>query len=279
MARLDTLYVCDLDGTLLNTESRVSDTSASIISELGASGMLITVATARTPATVVPLLAHTDTRPDAIVMTGAATWNRRRCQFDNVRALTPELVKHTLEICHGHNIEPFVYVVDHDMRTLDAYHGGCALNNAEQSYWLERRNMPLKRFHLGRSVPRNDTGRVLLLYAMGQAADIVPVAEELRARTQLTVCCYPDIFNPSLANLEILAPGVSKAAAIRKIAADTGARRTVVFGDNLNDLPMFAIADMAVAVDNAQPEVKDAADIVIGPNYTDAVARFIHDDA
>ncbi len=52
----------------------------------------------------------------------------------------------------------------------------------------------------------------------------------------------------------------------------------VAFGDNLNDLPMFGVADLAVAVGNALPDVKDAADVVIDPNYTDSVARFIESD-
>ncbi|MDE6134546.1 MAG: HAD family hydrolase, partial [Muribaculaceae bacterium] len=59
----------------------------------------------------------------------------------------------------------------------------------------------------------------------------------------------------------------------------TGADRLMVFGDNLNDIPMFEVADVAVAVGNALPEVKAAADVVIEPNYTDSVARYIAADA
>ena len=51
-----------------------------------------------------------------------------------------------------------------------------------------------------------------------------------------------------------------------------------MFGDNLNDLPMMAVADVAVAVDNALPQVKEAADIIIGPNTANSVARFIKQD-
>ena len=43
--------------------------------------------------------------------------------------------------------------------------------------------------------------------------------------------------------------------------------------DNLNDISMFEIADTAIAVDNALPAAKEAADAVIGLNTTDAVAR------
>ena len=41
---------------------------------------------------------------------------------------------------------------------------------------------------------------------------------------------------------------------------------------------MLAAADLAVAVENALPQVRQAADIVIGPNTADSVARFILSD-
>ena len=52
-----TLYVTDLDGTLLSSDSVVSVRSVDIINELIERGAMITVATARTPATVANLLA------------------------------------------------------------------------------------------------------------------------------------------------------------------------------------------------------------------------------
>lgn len=78
--------------------------------------------------------------------------------------------------------------------------------------------------------------------------------------------------------LEVFSSGVSKANAIQHLMSSTGASRLVAFGDNLNDLPMLDIADVAVAVANAHPRVKESADIVIGPNFDDSVARFmLHD--
>ena len=49
----------------------------------------------------------------------------------------------------------------------------------------------------------------------------------------------------------------------------------VVFGDSINDLPMFKIADESYAVSNAIDELKDAATAVIGSNDEDSVALFL----
>lgn len=270
-----TLYISDMDGTLLGTDSRISERSSRIISDLTAQGALITVATARTPATVVPLLAGTVTRPPAIVMTGCAAWDRCSACFSDTHFLPSADVEAALDICRRNGVHPFVYVMADDGATLDVYHEAKRLNRAEESFYIERSHLKLKRFHLGTPAPERASDKSMLFYAMGEDESVRLAAEEFAKDTDCSVCCYPDIFNPSVMNLEIFPPGVTKAMAVKRLRQKFGATRLVVFGDNLNDLPMLAEADLAVAVGNALPEVKAAADIVIEPNYTDSVARFI----
>lgn len=273
-----TLYVSDMDGTLLSSDSRVSANSARILSELSADGALITVATARTPATVVPLLSNMRLHGDAIVMTGSATWSFEEDCFQNVRFIPKEQYLLALEFCSANGVQPFIYVMAEDCRTLDVYHGATTMNKSEESFYLERCRLKLKRFHLGTPAPVRAETYAMLMFATGQRANIEAAAEQLRAETACSVSCYPDIFNHKVALLEVLAPGVSKALAIKEMRERLKADRVVVFGDNLNDLPMFSVADEAVAVGNAMPEVKAAATHVIEPNYTDSVARYIAED-
>lgn len=176
-------------------------------------------------------------------------------------------------------VHPFVYIQAPDGATLDVYHAAPELNKAERSFYEERMRLPLKRFHLATPAPPAVLTRGMLFYAMGPAEGICRAAEALRARSECSICCYPDIFNPEVYNLEIFPPGVTKAAAVSALKQRMGADRLVVFGDNLNDLPMFEVADVAVAVGNALPEVKEAATLVIEPNFTDSVARFIAEDS
>ena len=55
--------------------------------------------------------------------------------------------------------------------------------------------------------------------------------------------------------------------------------RLVVFGDEMNDVGLFEIADYSVAVGNAVPGIRAIADEVIGNNTTNSVARYILADA
>ncbi|MDE6300678.1 MAG: Cof-type HAD-IIB family hydrolase [Muribaculaceae bacterium] len=276
MAR--TLYITDLDGTLLNDAGQVSARSAEIISRLSREGVMISVATARTPATVVDLLRDTYTTADLVVMTGAGIWDRPGHRFRSLSLIPEEQVLRMLGVFRRRGLHPFCYTLS-DGSHLDVYHAARSLNPSEALFVDQRKGLALKTFHLAESCPADATGRVVLFFGMGTKDDIVAVAEELREVTDCYVSYYKDTYTPDLWLLEIFAHGVSKANGVRHLRELVGADRVVAFGDNLNDIPMLREADVAVAVENALPEVKAVADVVIGSNDDDAVARFIAEDS
>lgn len=77
----------------------------------------------------------------------------------------------------------------------------------------------------------------------------------------------------------ILAPkNVSKGAAVR-IMLDRmfPESKSIFIGNDYNDLSGFAQCDIKVAVANAEPGLLDQADVIIGSNNDNGVARFLHD--
>jgi hypothetical protein len=75
--------------------------------------------------------------------------------------------------------------------------------------------------------------------------------------------------------LEVYAASASKANGALEVKKMTGADRIAAFGDNLNDLSLFACADETYAVANAVDEVKRCATAVIQSNEEDGVAAFL----
>ncbi|HEX2143347.1 MAG TPA: HAD family hydrolase [Glycomyces sp.] len=77
--------------------------------------------------------------------------------------------------------------------------------------------------------------------------------------------------------VDIGPPGVNKATGIARIADHYGVSSadTVVFGDAHNDLTMFAWAGYAVAMGQAAPEVRAAADEVAPSVWEDGVAKVL----
>lgn len=78
-------------------------------------------------------------------------------------------------------------------------------------------------------------------------------------------------------NVEVTAAGVEKGAALWELAQQLGIgrREILVFGDNENDLGMFAAAGTAVAMGNAGERVRQAAGHVTETNDEAGVAAFL----
>lgn len=272
MNMTDTLFISDLDGTLLDADSRISDETARILNPLLDAGLRFTVATARTPATVVPLLEKLHTRLPFIVLNGAATWDSQRGDYSHVNVIPQATVEAVCTVYRRHGLCPLIYRRHGSM--IHTHHFG-ALSPQEEKFVQERQGLKLKRFILDAPDYMHSPDEAMLIFSMQDYERLRPVYEEVKATISCSAVFYHDIFDPSSGLLEIYAPGVSKAAAVKRMQEAVGAAEVVVFGDNRNDIPMMQVATRGVAVDNAFPDVKAAATEVIAPNTASAVAHYI----
>ena len=270
-----TLFVSDLDGTLLGDDSLLSSgTVATLNRIIGELGGLFTVATARTPATVVPLMQQVHARLPFIVIGGSAMWNPVTSSFEHTRGIEDTTVNAVADVFDRHQAHPFIYR-RHGEGLLHTHHYG-PLSPQEERFVAARQHLPLKKFFLGDEGYRCNDDEALLIFSMNKYPVLKAIADDLKASVATcSVMLYHDIFDESEGYLEIFTAGTSKAAAIRELAREVGAGRVVVFGDNRNDIAMMQAADYSVAVGNAFPEVKAVASEVIGPNTADSVARWI----
>lgn len=270
-----TLYVSDLDGTLLGEDSQLSAATVTTLNRIiGELGGLFTVATARTPATVVPLMQQVHARLPFIVIGGSAMWNPVTMSYEHTRGIDDMTVNAVADVFDRRGAHPFIYR-RHGKNLLHTHHYG-PLSPQEERFIAERQHLPLKQFFLNDRDYRYNDDEALLIFSMNKYAVLKSIADDLRTSVPTcSVMVYHDIFDESEGYLEIFSAGTSKAAAIRELAHQLGAGRVVVFGDNRNDIAMMQAADFSVAVDNAFPEVKAVASEVIGPNTADSVARWI----
>ena len=72
-------------------------------------------------------------------------------------------------------------------------------------------------------------------------------------------------------------PGVTKGAALRELAVLTGipVEETIAVGDSGNDIAMLEAAGLAVAMGNADEELKAVADVTVATNEEDGCAEAI----
>lgn len=268
-----TLYVSDMDGTLMGSDSRISAMTATTINRLIAErDMLFTVATARTPATVVPLMSEVKTTLPYIVLAGAAMWDAVKGEFVDVQSIPHDTVRAIAGIFEKNGLHPFIYRQHGNM--IHAHHYG-TMSLQEQQFVAERQNSPFKRFFLDNQHYASSDDMAMLIFSMNDYTTLERIYNEVCDTVDCSPMFYHDIFDPNVGLLEIYTCGCTKAGAIKRLAQRVEADRIVAFGDNRNDIAMLQAAHHAVVVDNAFPEVKSVAHEIIGPNTDDAVAHWL----
>lgn len=281
-----TLFITDLDGTLLDESHRVSDTSRTLLNHAIAEGALFSIATARTPATVYKIMEGVDMRLPMVVMTGAALWDIRTGRYSEVQYFRPDQVEKVMQAYRQAGSGAFLYTLmpnggsckdKGSLRDIQIYHFG-EMTEMERKFMMERIDNPFKSFHVdgeGRSELPPTIDNAVLFFGIRPDEEGRKAYDNLTRVSGINPMYYHDWFGPDVAEAEAFPEGATKAKAIKRLAEIVGAKRIVVFGDNRNDLSMMGVADWAIAMDNAVDEVKQAADEVIGSNESDAVPRKI----
>ena len=268
---MKTLFLSDLDGTLLNSEGKMSGRSAEILSELTGNGVLFTVATARTYATVMKMFEGINLSCPLVLMNGVTIYNPIERSIVSSHPIPTDLGNKIIYEFRSRNIEPMLYFQCGD--TLEIYYTKLT-NDYQREYVAQRTDCRGKKF-IHSPVPVSIEGKNLVyIVCLDKYENIKDVYEAVSKLDNAHCMFYKDNYT-DMYFLEIICKTVSKASGAIEVKRITGADRIIAFGDNLNDIPLFEIADEAYAVANAEDALKSVATGVIGSNDEDAVAEFI----
>ena len=271
-----TLYVTDLDGTLLGPDGKLGAVSADLLRSAIERGVLVTCATARSWTTTQRVLGGFRFAVPVVLYNGTFTYDGETDTLLDRNEIPEATTRAILELLKGAGMPPLVYRLDGSREHVSWVIG--LENDGIRHFWTDRpsdpRNAPCATWE---ELP---TERVFNIAAIGTAAEIEPLAAALRVRVgaAIELNVQPDTYHPRDMWMDIAPAGGTKGTAVAALAARLGADRIVAFGDNFNDLPMFAVADESYAMAHADARVRAAATATLddGP---DAVARWIAENA
>ena len=109
---------------------------------------------------------------------------------------------------------------------------------------------------------------------IGEKERIAPIYEKVREYRGWESLFQKDTYRDEYW-LEICPQNCTKAKTVLKLKEKFGYKKLVVFGDSLNDISMFEIADESYAVANATDELKKIATHITGSNEEDAVVNVL----
>ena len=255
------LVVCDLDGTLLNPEHRLGDYTRSILARLRARDIDVMLASGRHFQDIRTLSDQLSSHGCLISSNGAAVHDCASRLID-CHPLDPACVLALI------NDPAFADVHTNVYRTED---------------WLVARPEPyLLGFHQDSGfcyrvvdLRTIDGTGVLKVFFYGAPERLRAIELEVRERfgdRMATTFSLP-------VTLEIMSRGVSKGAALTRVAQRLGIAlgEVLAFGDGMNDLEMLARAGTGIIMQNADPRLTQALPALrmIGSNADESVARYL----
>ena len=271
------LYLSDLDGTLLQTNATVSDYTRSVLNRLADENIHFSVATARTAATVLHILAGVTISAPVILMNGACVYDLKTNRYVKAEDIGAQGRAVLFEALERRQMSGFVYTVDNNR--LETFYEQLD-NPAARAFVAERESRYGKVFQRVDRFAADLADKTVVYYSLSDRAEkLEPLARDLGASGSLRVEFYRDIYQPGHYFLEACALTASKLNAMRFLRQTCGYTAVTCFGDNLNDLPLFSGCEHCLAVANALPEVKERADGLIGSNTEDGVARWLSEHA
>lgn len=259
-----TLYVSDLDGTLLTSGQTLSDYTLKTVNSLAEKGLLFSYATARSYATSSIVAKGLYDALPVIVYNGTFILENgsKKRLYENYFSKSD--AREILDILHENGVHPIVY----------AY-----INGEEKFSYVPHESTDAflnTRRGDGRDTPTDEEhlllGDVFHFSCIDSPEHLYPAYQKLLSR-------YPCVYYKEQYSgdmwLEIHPVGVTKANAVKKLKDMLGCDRIVCFGDGKNDIPMFEISDECYATENAAEELKMIATAVIESNDNDGVAKWL----
>lgn len=265
---MKTLYVSDLDGTLLNSSQTLSEYTKAVINSLAEQGIMFSYATARSYATAhkaaggitvgIPLIVYNGT-----FIVDNLTGERLASNFFDcgISGLIKELL--------AGGIHPIVYSFIDNQEKFSYIESAC--NDSQKDFIKSRQGD-------SRDHPVSDEtellkGDIFYISCIDKREKLYPFYNAYKDKYN---CLFQDDIYSDYQWLEFMPENATKANAILKLKEMLSCERVVAFGDGINDVPMFRIADECYAVSNADNQLKNMATDVIESNDDDGVARWLN---
>ena len=269
------LYISDLDGTLLNSSSKLSEYTTNTLNNMFAKGIDFSVATGRTTDAAEKIMAGVALKIPIASFNGVVIYDLKHKNYNKIFYLASETVKKMFPILKFHGVSWLMYELK---------------DNELLAYYDSLEHKPIKEFIEDRKEHYNSSfchvndlndvplEQIMYFTLIDTYNRIKPVYSALKEIPDLNLTLVDDTNINGLWWLEIFSAEASKENAVVFLREKYGHKKVVCFGDNYNDLPMFHVCDTCIAVGNALDEIKAAADYICDSNDNDGVAKWLDEN-
>jgi 5-amino-6-(5-phospho-D-ribitylamino)uracil phosphatase len=247
------LVAVDLDGTLLNDSKQITEQTAGALACLPDQGVKVVIASARPPRSVRAIYQSLGLDTLQINYNGALIWDEQNQTPIFHRPIAGRLAKRIIDTARDMFEETIV-----TCEALDRWF----TDRNDMSHTTETGKL----FQPDVICPIAELCKqpITKLMLLGEPQIILRLEDVLATQFENDVT----ILKTDRDLIQIMHPDVSKAVALAKVAKWYGVpmENVMAIGDAPNDVGMLQVAGVSIAMDNAHPLVKDAADWVAPSN-------------
>lgn len=280
------LIAIDMDGTLLDTETedRLRAREIAALEAVRQAGHVVAICTGRNRRSLGRLLARSGWRPDdvpQVLLNGAVVDGGAGLGLLSSNTIAHAELRRLVELFRAHDAVPMIYGTEESGEPLLYEHSD---TNPVLARYLEHR-----RLQVGALERHADLLGVLPPSALEVGTiDLAAVIRPLTAAIRRELPGQVHVINTrSLLGegryfwAEVYHPACNKGAGVRLLAETFGIapEHVVAIGDNFNDLDMFAVAAVSVAMRGGPVEVQQAADRLAAPAAESGAAAVLEDIA
>ena len=258
----------DLDGTLLNSDKRISPKTYQALEQAASQGVHLVPITGR-PHDGIPQFVRELPFVEYFISCNGAAIRRRNGDFIRAATIPHETTLRIAQVLAETRAPYEVMLLGRGYGENWVYEAMMAVSPDNQflkKYIQETRFIvPDLAAHIAQKRMEAEEFFIMAEHAAGLEA----VAENLRTIPGIHV-----VF-PAAHMLEITREGVDKGEAMLHLAESLGVPQeaTMALGDSGNDLKMLQAAGLPVAMGNAEEQVKELSDFVTDSNDDDGVAK------
>lgn len=267
---MKTLYVTDLDGTLLNKNDQISTYSLEEINALIDKGMDFTFATARSLVSASTVIKGLTTNIPVIVYNGSFLMNAETGEILSSSSFTKAEKQYMKGRLKELGISPIVYSFVNGVESVSWVSN--KMNEGKKHYFSNRKGD--KRLRPLEDEEKLYEGDVFYFTCIGEKEELLPLYDAFKDQEAYRCTLQQELYREEYW-CEIMPKNATKANAVVKLKELLQCDRVVSFGDAVNDLPMFRISQECYAVANAVEELKKEATHIIGSNEEDGVAKWL----
>lgn len=268
----DFLFVTGFDGALYNENSGITPYSQFELNQLLHDGLPFTIATERTPASLLADMKELDLQLPVIAMDGAVLVNLKEKRYLACHGLDKELVDSICRYLREKGYHYFLNVVWQDVLLI--YHKDFK-NEIEREMYEEARRSPYRNYVYG-DMPEEGVVVYILLVIKDTEADALEKELCKMDKNQELLYLRDKSETPEeYCHFKIYHKKATKEDMLRRLMEEIPQKKCIAFGSNKNDSSMLAAADVSFATADAIPEVVKAAKYQLRGHDGDSIARQI----